>query len=75
MYITNNLISNYRLSRLFRGCIDTLAKQGNNSKNAKYYFVGSYPRAKEIQGKNGKISIVYEVVIANLDHLVIKFGE
>ena len=73
MYITDDLINNYRLSRLFRESIDTLAKQGSNSKNARCYFVGSYPEVKEIQRKKGKIFTVYELAISNLDHLVIKF--
>ncbi len=75
MYITDELISNYRLSRLFRESIDTLTKQGSNSKDARCYFVVSYPKVKEIQRKEGKIFTVYEVVISNLDHLVIKFEE
>jgi len=75
MYITDDLIINYRLSRLFRESIHILAKQGSNSKNARCYFVGSYPKVKEIQRKEGKTYIVYEVVISNLDHLVIKFEE
>lgn len=36
-------------------------------------FLGSYPEVKEIQRKEGNIFTVYEVVISNLDHLVIKF--
>lgn len=75
MYITDDLIINYRLSRLFRESIHKLVKQGSNSKNARCYFVGSYPKVKEIQRKEGKTYTVYEVVISNLDHLVIKFEE
>ena len=75
MYITNDLIKNYRLSRLFKESIDALAKLGSNFKNARCYFVGSYPEVKEIQGKDGKIFTLYEVVVESLDHLVIKFSE
>lgn len=74
LYISNDLISNYRLSRLFRESINALASQGSNFKNARCYFVGSYPKMKEVQGKNGKFT-VYEVEVVNLDHLVIKFEE
>lgn len=74
LYITNDLISNYRLSRLFRESINALVSQGSNFKNARCYFVGSYPKMKEVQGKNGKFT-VYEVEVVNLDHLVIKFEE
>lgn len=73
MYITDVLIKSYCLSRLFRESINTLAKLGSNFQNARCYFVGSYPKVKEIQLEDGKIFTIYEVVVENLDHLVIKF--
>lgn len=75
IYITNNLISNYHLSELFRESIDKLTRLGSNSKNARCYFVGSYPKAKEVQKKNGEYFTEYKVEITNLAHLVIKFEE
>ena len=75
IYIKDGTISKYRLSRLFRESIDTLASLSDNFKTAKCYFVGSYPNLKEVPLGNGKSFMAYEVVIDNLDHLVIKFTE
>ncbi len=75
MYITDDLISSYRLLRLFRESIDILVKQGKNSKNTRCYFVGSYPKVKNILRNDSGLYTVYEVIIENLDHLVIKFEE
>jgi hypothetical protein len=75
MYITNESIKKYRLSRLFQETINTSILLGNNLKNTKCYFVGSYPKIKKVLLKDGKSFTVYEVVIENLDHLVIKFED
>lgn len=75
IYIKDEIINRYRLSRLFRKSIDMLISLGNDFKTAKCYFVGSYPYLKEIPSPNGKSFMAYEVVIDNLDHLVIKFTE
>lgn len=75
IYITDVIINNYRLSRLFRESIDSLTSLGDGFKIAKCYFVGSYPIKKEISLQNGDSFTTYEVIIDNLDHLVIKFTE
>lgn len=75
IYITDAIISKYRLSRLFRESIDSLAELGGNFKTAKCYFVGSYPELKEVSLPGRKPFMVHEVIIDNLDHLVIKFTE
>lgn len=75
IYITDETINKYRLSRLFRESIETLALTGDKFKTAKCYFVGTYPRLKEVPLENGKSFELYEIIIDNLDHLVIKFTE
>ena len=75
IYITNEIIGNYRLSRLFKESIEALVTLEDKFKKARCYFVGSYPKIKEVSLKGGKSYYVYDVLIENLDHLVIKFTE
>ncbi|RXK02672.1 hypothetical protein CRV02_04345 [Arcobacter sp. CECT 8989] len=74
IYITKDLIDNYRLRRLFKETIEELSNLGNNYTSAKCYFVGAYPVEETIKGKNGSFTVL-NVYIENLDHLVIKFNE
>ena len=50
IYITEELISKYRLRRLFRFSIGTLAKLGKEFKSATCYFAGAYPELKTVNG-------------------------
>jgi len=75
IYITEELIKNYRLSRLFEDTISNLANLEGKFKSARCYFVGAYPKMKTITTKTGSSYDVLEVFITNLDHLVIKFTE
>lgn len=76
IYITDELISKYRMSRLFRESIDKLVGLGDAFKSATCYFVGAYPELKTVTLKNSSNTFdVLEVKITNLDHFVIKFTE
>ena len=60
---------------LFKETIDTLVLLSNSFKNARCYFAGSYPKMKKVPLIDGTSFMVYEVIIENLDHLVIKFED
>lgn len=74
VYITEELISKYRLRRLFRTSMETLAKLGGEFKSATCYFVGAYPKLKTVNHRNGSFDVL-SVDVTNLDHFVVKFTE
>ena len=74
IYITEELISKYRLRRLFRFSIGTLAKLGKEFKSATCYFAGAYPELKTVNHRSGSFDVL-SVDVTNLDHFVVKFTE
>lgn len=78
MYITKEVINNYRLKRLFQESMKELVALDEKTIKENppiCYFVAAYPTLKTIPSKEGSSFDVLEVNITNLDHLVIKFKE
>jgi len=73
MYITHELIQQYRKKKFF---IETIEQLAELELPASCYFVGAYPKLKTVNTSKTKQQFdVFNVDIANLDHLVIKFTE
>jgi len=68
IYIKEETINTYRLSRHFRESMEELSKLGDNFQDATCYFVNAYPKLKEISISNKNLFFsVLNVEITNLD--------
>lgn len=74
IYITDELISKYRMRRLFRSTIEEFANIDFAKNSAECFFVGAYPEIKTITYKESTFDVL-SVEITNLDHIVFKFKE
>ena len=78
IYITEEIINQYRLKRLFNESMKQLSsadKKLLTEHPPVCYFVGAYPTLKTVPLQESVKFDILEVNITNLDHLVIKFKE